>query len=81
MPFIPQIAPEEATGPLKDIFDQCQKRAGYIANILRLQSLDAQVLAASVGFYTQLMKRPTALSNARKEMLAAVVSHVNDCFY
>lgn len=81
MPFIRQIDPDDADGRLKQVFDQCLERAGYVANILRIQSLDASVLSACIGFYMSLMKSPTALSNARKEMLAAVVSHVNDCFY
>lgn len=32
-------------------------------------------------FYISLMKAPNALSNTRKEMLATVVSHANDCYY
>jgi len=32
-------------------------------------------------FYVSLMKRPNALDAARREMLATVVSNVNDCYY
>ena len=31
--------------------------------------------------HIQLMKVSNALGNARKEMLATVVSNVNDCYY
>ena len=44
-------------------------------------SQDAATLHASMEFYISLMKMPNALSNARKEMLATVVSNVNDCYY
>jgi hypothetical protein len=32
-------------------------------------------------FYVTLMKTPNALGAARREMLAAVVSNVNECYY
>ena len=32
-------------------------------------------------FYVGLMKSENALSGARKEMLASVVSNLNDCYY
>ena len=32
-------------------------------------------------FYTSLMKTENALTAAQREMLAAVVSNVNDCYY
>ena len=32
-------------------------------------------------FYLKLMKSPNGLSAARREMLAAVVSNLNDCYY
>jgi alkylhydroperoxidase family enzyme len=31
--------------------------------------------------YISLMKSPNALSPARRELIAAVVSNVNDCYY
>ena len=81
MPFIKLTDEDEAAGELAEIYDQCRRRAGYVANILKVQSPDPAVLRASLQFYVHLMKSPNALSAARREMLAAVVSNVNDCFY
>ncbi len=81
MAFIQQINPDDATGELQNIYETCKRRAGYIANILKLQSLDAAVLRESIGFYIQLMKSPNALCASHREMLATVVSHANDCYY
>jgi alkylhydroperoxidase family enzyme len=44
-------------------------------------SRDAAVLQGSMMFYLNLMKSPNALSAARREMLAAVVSNINECYY
>ena len=81
MPHI-EIIPEDDIGnELKPIYEAAKQRAGGVAHIIQLQSRDPKVAAASLGFYIQLMKSPNGLSNARKELLATVVSHVNDCFY
>ena len=81
MPFIEQIEPDKATGRLKRIYDSAEKRAGYVAGIIKVMSQDPQSCEGSMGFYGALMKAPNDLSPARREMLAAVVSNVNDCFY
>ena len=81
MPFIEQIDEDEATGELAKIYESCQHRMGMGANILKIQSQDAGMLRESLRFYIRLMKSPNALSAAQREMLAAVVSNVNDCYY
>lgn len=81
MAYIQQIPPSDADGELKKIFDTCIERAGYVANILQVQSLTPVMLRESLRFYIHLMKSPNALSAARREMLATVVSSVNDCYY
>jgi uncharacterized peroxidase-related enzyme len=81
MAFIEQISEEQATGEIAQIYATAQKRAGGVANILKVMSLDPATLRTSMQFYLSLMKSKNALSNARKEMLATVVSNVNDCYY
>jgi alkylhydroperoxidase family enzyme len=81
MAYIRQIAESDATGPLAAVYEAAVKRAGRIANIIRVMSRDGASAAASMQFYVSLMKSPTGLSPARREMLAAVVSNVNECYY
>lgn len=81
MPFIQQIEPDQATGRLKRIYDAAIKRAGYVAGIIKVMSQDPQSCEGSMGFYGSLMKAKNELSPIRREMLATVVSNVNDCFY
>ena len=81
MAYIRQIAEENSTGVLSQVYDAARGRADRVANIIRLMSLDAESLEGSIQFYVKLMKKPNALSSARKELLATVVSCANDCYY
>lgn len=84
MAFIKIIQSSETDGANRSIgkiYDQANARAGYVANIIQIMSQDAKSCSASMGFYIALMKSPNALESAQKEMLATVVSNVNDCFY
>lgn len=81
MPYLTQISASAAEGRLKSLYESISSRAGYVAQILQVQCHTPDVLESSLGFYIRLMKSKNGLSAARREMLAAVVSNVNDCFY
>jgi len=48
---------------------------------VRLMSPNPAVLDASMGLYVAVMKGPSPLSRAQREMLAVVVSRANHCHY
>ena len=81
MSWIAQIDEDAATGQAAKLYETCRQRAGYVANIIKVMSRDARTAGQSMAFYVALMKSPNALDAARREMLAAVVSNVNDCYY
>jgi len=82
MSWIRTIDPSQAHGLLKTIYDTAVRRAGKVFGILRIQSLRPKVLHASTQLYVELMHSPEgALSRARREMIATVVSRANDCHY
>ena len=81
MPYIRSIPPHEAEGPLADEYGAAQRRAGHVAHILQLQSLNPAVLHAGVQLYLAIMHGPSALTRTQRELIATVVSSVNDCFY
>jgi len=78
---IHQVPDDQAEGPLKQIYDSAIQRAGGVANIVRIMGLEPEVCRASMGFYLSLMKSKRSLDRPTREMLATVVSNVNDCFY
>jgi alkylhydroperoxidase family enzyme len=81
MAWIRMIEPEEARGELKAEYDAAVRRAGKVFNILKVQSLNAPVLRASMQMYLATMHGPSGLSRAEREMLGTVVSWANHCFY
>ena len=81
MPYIKTVPENEATGKLKPIYDGAIQRAGKVANIVQLMSLDDDACAASLQLYLATMKSKNSLDPATREMLATVVSNANDCFY
>lgn len=81
MAYIKQIEENQAQGPLKQIYDAAGGRTGSVAKIIKVMSLDVSVVQGSMQFYLNMMKRENALSPSRREMLASVVSNINDCYY
>ncbi len=81
MPFLKLTDEGEATGPLQRLYQEARSRAGHVANIIRLMSRDPATAEASIQFYIRLMRSQNALSRARREMLATVVSCINECHY
>lgn len=81
MAYIEQVDENEARGTLKKIYDDALARAGYIANVIKVTSLDEATTLRSIQFYVSLMKSDNSLDAANREMLAAVVSNANGCFY
>jgi alkylhydroperoxidase family enzyme len=82
MAWIRQVEPSDDGDPvLHELWQAAIARAGSVANVIRVMSLEPRVCEASMGFYLATMKSETCLSRATRELLAAVVSHVNDCYY
>ena len=81
MAWIETIGPERATGKIKEEYDRAVRRAGKIFNILKIQSLNAPTLRASMDLYLAAMYGRSGISRAEREMVATVVSWANRCFY
>ncbi len=81
MAWIKTISEEDAEGDLKREYEAARKRAGGVANILRVMSLNAKTLRASMRLYQSTMHFDSPLSRATREMLAVVVSKTNHCYY
>ena len=81
MPWIKVFTLDEATGFLREQYDQALKRAGRIWNIVSIMSQNPPVLKASMDFYGALMHGPSPLSRGQRELLATVVSAQNHCLY
>lgn len=81
MAYIHMIEQEEATGLLARQYDAAMARAGKLFNVVKIQSQRPKALRASIALYTTVMFGESELSRAERELLAVVVSRVNDCHY
>jgi len=81
MSWIKTVAEGEAEGRLREEYATAVRRAGRVFEILKIQSLNPEALRASMALYVALMKGPSPLPRAVREMLAVVVSRTNGCHY
>lgn len=79
--WIDTVAPEDANGPLADIYQRIGGRSGSVAHILRCQSLHPEGLRDHYALYRSIMFDRGALSRAERESIAVVVSAINRCRY
>ena len=81
MAYIRLVDEENATDVVRELYDEAVSRAGRVWNIVKTMSPNAPVLHASMQLYGRIMKGPSPLTRAQREMIAVVVSQVNGCFY
>ena len=81
MAYIPYVPYEEAGGLLSDLYSQYGEGAGGVDNIIRIHSLNPRSMRDHVALYVHLMRGRSPLTRVQREMVAVVVSAINDCFY
>lgn len=81
MPHVHVLAYDETTGVARREYDKALKRAGRIWNIVSIQSQLPEVMRDSMRLYQTIMYGESPLSRSQRELLAAVTSQVNECYY
>lgn len=81
MAWINVIKEDEARGKLREFYDAHKTADGSVDNILKIHSLNPSSLESHHAFYRTLMYGKSDLSRAQREMIAVVVSAVNQCHY
>ncbi len=82
MAWIDTVAPADAEGLLRRLYAAATQRAGKVFNVIRSQSLRPRTLRASTQLYMEIMKAvDSPLSRVQREMIATVVSRLNQCHY
>lgn len=72
---------KQATGRLKEIYDDLIRKRGKLANVLTIQSLRPESIVKHVDLYMEIMFTKSELSRAEREMIAVIVSVCNKCNY
>jgi uncharacterized peroxidase-related enzyme len=81
MPRIKVIPHEEATGRLKEIYDDIVQSRGKLAEVHKIQSLHPESIVKHMDLYMEIMYSKSSLTRAEREMIAVVVSRANECTY
>ena len=81
MALIKMIAEDEAQGELKVWYDKLREPWGGVDNILRVHSIDTPTLKGHYELYRSAMKGSRDLTHKQREMIAVVVSTINQCHY
>jgi uncharacterized peroxidase-related enzyme len=81
MAYIPMLDDEDAPEDLRQMYARMTPPGTPLDNILRVHSLNPKSLQVHYDLYKVLMYGPSDLSRAEREMIAVVVSRVNDCHY
>lgn len=81
MPIIEVIQPEDATGELKNIYEDLIKSRGKIAEVHKIQSLNPASIVNHMDLYLTLLYGKSPLKRVLREMIAVVVSRANECEY
>lgn len=81
MAHIQVIQHEEASGRLKDIYDNLIKTRGKLAEVHKIQSLNPETIVNHMDLYMTIMFGQSPLKRVQREMIAVVVSVANGCNY
>ena len=58
-----------------------QNRVKDLDNIIQIHSIHSKVMKQHYDFYLEIMRKRSPLSRAQREMMAVVVSLINECHY
>ena len=82
MSWIDMVNEDKAEGKLKEVYNKITGRGNSkVAHILKVHSLNPQVLEDHLNLYKTIMFAGSNISRKQREMVATVVSAINDCYY
>jgi uncharacterized peroxidase-related enzyme len=78
---LPETARSDLKPEVQKYFAKCDEKLGFVPNVLRAYSFNAEKLSNFMNMYNELMLGPSGLSKLDREMIAVVTSSINHCFY
>ncbi len=77
------VSEEEATGKVKEIYDDIKATLGidFVPNLYRVMAPKPDYLEANWNKVKAVMSKPGKLDRLTKEIIAVAVSAVNSCVY
>ena len=82
MAWIETIKEDEWSGDLEDLYASlADRRAGRVDNIMQVHSLNPRAMKAHQTLYVSAMAGTKSLRKVERELIALVVSSLNECQY
>jgi alkylhydroperoxidase family enzyme len=81
MAWIDTINERDEDGSLKDQYAKLKDSRGGVDNILKIHSLNPESLDAHVRLYKTIMYGKSPIRRVNREMIAVLVSSINQCHY
>ena len=81
MAWINTINERDADGSLKDQYAKLKDSRSGVDNILKIHSLNPESLDAHVRLYKTIMYGKSPIRRVNREMIAVLVSSINQCHY
>ena len=81
MAWIPMIPEDKAETELREWYDKLREPWGGVDNIMKIHSINIKTLKGHYELYLSAMKGTREPSHKQREMVAVVVSTVNQCHY
>ncbi len=79
--WIQSIEEAQAEGELNRVYEEIKVKRGSVSNVMKAQSLDPESMKLHLDLYLHLMFDRSTLNRLEREMIAVVVSHLNNCSY
>lgn len=82
MAWIDMVDEDKAEDKLAKLYDKLTRSGNKeVAHVLKVQSLNPDLLEDHLKLYKTIMFGRSNISRRQREMIATVVSDVNDCHY
>ncbi len=79
--YIAYIEENDASDALREIYDRDRDPKGHVDNVLRIHGPNPASMQKHYELYATLMRGRSELSKVQREMIALVVSAINECHY
>lgn len=81
MPYVRTIPYHEAQGELKALYDYTMQTREWVPNVRAVNSLRPHIMKTLAAHSDSVLRSDSGLSPAERQMIATVVSALNQCQY
>ncbi|MDA0768891.1 MAG: carboxymuconolactone decarboxylase family protein [Chloroflexi bacterium] len=81
MAYIKTVRYEDSHGPVRDAYDQVYQKRGMLPNVLAVNAARPHIMKSIESHSRIVMQTESGLTPAERQMIAAVVSGINECVY